>query len=170
MGWEGASFRGRKRVRAAATARLALLVVPLLLSGLPIGAFGLGASPGRSPPPDLGVAGPSPYGLPNETVTVQNLTIGNLSDFWGVGVNPGYNLTNFSGEVLPTPVQWVVWPAGDVADQYNMVNGTFWNNGVPSPALTDESQFVAACRSVSCHAIFTVPGEIDNPGFGAYEV
>ena len=29
---------------------------------------------------------------------------------------------------------------------------------------------MTACRAISCHAIFTVPGEINDPSFGAYEV
>jgi hypothetical protein len=103
-------------------------------------------------------------------VTVQNQTIGNLSDFWGVGLNPGFSLDNMTNETEETPINWVVWPAGDVADTFDMTNGTVWTDGVPSQDPTNESQFVAACEAISCHAIFTVPGEIDNPSFAAYEV
>jgi hypothetical protein len=147
---------------------LAFAVLPLLLTGFPLGSF-LSNSP-EAPAAGLVAATPAPPALPNETLTVRNQTIGNLSDFWGVGLNPGYNLTNLTNETLGTPVHWVVWPAGDVADTFDMTNGTTWTNGASVHILNNETQFVTACEAISCQAIFTVPGEIDNPAFGAYEV
>jgi hypothetical protein len=170
MGWGRARVRARWQVRATRAAGLAALILPLVISGWPVGAFSSAGSPGLPLGAALLPAGPNPAALPNETLTVQNQTIGNLTDFWGVGVNPGYNLTNISNETQDTPIDWVVWPAGAVGDEYNMVNGTLWTTGVPTPELNDEAQFVAACRSISCHAIFTVPGEINDPQFAAYEV
>ncbi len=51
-----------------------------------------------------------------------------------------------------------------------MTNGTLWTDGVPSNETTNEAEVVNACVAISCHAIFTVPGEIYDPAFGAYEV
>src|SRR5208282_1546084 len=170
MRWGAAGLRAGRRVRMFRPLQLALLVVPLLLSGLPVGILGPTTSGPPSPSSQLAVAGPPPVTLPNETLTIRNQTIGNLSNFWGAGVNPGYNLTNVTNETQGTPIDWVVWPAGDVADQYDMVNGTLWTNGVPATILNDEAQFVTACLAISCHAIFTVPGEINDSAFGAYEV
>jgi len=165
-----ASHRAGGWDRAIRVAQLALLVVPLLLSGIPLGAYTTAASSAQGGTSTIALAGGSPLALPTETVTVRNQTTGNLSSFWGAGVNPGYSLANLSSETKGTPVNWVVWPAGDVADSFDMTNGTVWTDGVPSADLTNESQFVAACEAIACHAILTVPGENDNPWFAAYEV
>lgn len=168
MGRWRADQTPRGRVSPLRAARLALLIVPLLLSGLPFGLFTLASSTGNSAA--VADSNPSPHGLPNETVTVRNQTIGDLSNFWGVGVNHGYGLSNATNETQGTPIDWFVWPAGAVADSYDMQNGTLWTDGTPSHAAVNESQFVAECRAISCHAIFSVPGEIDSPSTAAYEV
>jgi hypothetical protein len=170
MGWRGSGDRRGGRFVAARCARITVLVIPLLISGLPLGLFDVGTLPTTGAAVGFAIAGPPPQVVVNETLTVRNQTTNNLSDFWGTGLNPGYNLTNLTNETEGTPVNWVVWPAGDVADTFNMTNGTTWTNGVSTRILNNESQFVAACKAISCRAIFTVPGEIDNPTLGAYEV
>jgi hypothetical protein len=142
----------------------------LLFSAIPTGAFGLGAPTG-----DVGLRGASDSGLsplvlPTESVAIQNHTVGNLSNFWGVGVTPSVTLATASDEIQGTPVNWAVWPAGKIADTYNMTTGQVWTDGYPMVQPANESDFVSWCKSTSCHAIFTVPGEIDSPSTGAYEV
>jgi hypothetical protein len=51
-----------------------------------------------------------------------------------------------------------------------MSNGDEYNNGRFYVNPDNETGFVDWCRSVSCHAIFQVPGEIDNPSMAAWEV
>jgi hypothetical protein len=168
MGWRGEGHPRGGRSVGVLYARTAILVAPLFISGLPLGLF-------DATSPAIAGAGFVMGGLPppvavNETLTVRNQTTNNLSNFWGAGLNPGYNLTNLTNETQDTPLNWVVWPAGDVADTFDMTNGTTWTGGAPTHILNNESQFVSACKAISCQAIFTVPGEIDNPSFGAYEV
>jgi len=170
MGWRKDGGRDRGRVAPIRAARLALLIVPLLLSALPVGAFSPAPASHSGAAPVVTVAASPPQPMPTETVAVQNQTIGNLSSFWGVGVSPSVSLDNATNETQPTLVNWYVWPSGDIADDYNMTNGTVWSNGYPTQEATNEAQFVAWCKSISCHAILSVPGEIDSPSTGAYEL
>src|SRR5208282_1433557 len=126
---QGGGHGNQGGVALAQCARLSFLVIPLLLTSLPLGLFTPAATPALGTGSGVAVAGPSLPVLPNETLAVRNFTDGNLSDFWGAGLNPGYNLTNVTNETHGTPVNWVVWPAGDVADTFNMTNGTTWTNG-----------------------------------------
>jgi len=170
MGTRTADHRVQRGYVPVRVAQLSLLIVPLLLSGLPLGVFG---SPSTSPSgatPGAAVAVSSPSSLPSETVAVENQTNGNLSNFWGVGENPTVSLDNATAETQPTPITWYVWPAGKLGDSYNMSSGTLWTEGFPTQAPTNESQFVRWCKTTSCHTIFTVPGEIDNPANAAFEV
>jgi hypothetical protein len=108
--------------------------------------------------------------LPGENVVVENRTIGNLSQFWGTGVLPTNSLDNATNESQTTPINWFVWPAGKIADTYNMSSGQLWTNGIPSQQTVNETGFVRWCTSTDCHAIFTVPGEIDSPSTAAWMV
>src|SRR5580658_11267786 len=119
MGWSAARVHDSARFRAVRTARLALLVVPLLLTVIPLGSYNAPPVGVAAPDSHVSVAGPAPLTVTNDSLTVQNQTVGNLSNFWGVGLNPGFNLTNVTNETQGTPVSWVVWPAGDIADTYD---------------------------------------------------
>jgi hypothetical protein len=170
MGWGWTWLRRWGRAPASRWAELSVVVVLLVIAGLPTVVVSPQSPAQALAAAGIAVPGTSPAVIPIDTVTIRNQTIGNLSNFWGVGLNPGYSLNNISSETQGTPVNWVVWPAGDVADSYDMTNGTLWTNGIPAPEVDNESQFVTACRAISCHAIFSVPGEINDPQFGAYEV
>lgn len=163
-------LRGRgPPFRAAA---LLLVLAVLLLSGTPLGFFSassVAASPHVSSSATGAKSPPQPPPV-TETVTAQNQTIGDLSDFWGVGVNPAVTLANSTSETQPTPINWYTWPAGAFADTVNITSGTLWTEGYPTQEATNESQFVTWCKSVSCHAIISLPGEIDSPATGAYDV
>jgi hypothetical protein len=157
--------------------RLTLLVVPLLLvSSLPVGALVVLSSPSAGPSATSTAARPTPtspappQAPSTDVVTVLNQTVGNLSNFWGAGVTSGVSNANATTEVAGTPLDWFVWPAGKLADAFNMTDGQLWGYGNSSLQPTNETQFVDWCRSTACHAIFTVPGEIDSPSTGAYDV
>ena len=152
------------------TAVLVLLIAPLLLSAIPLTTSPPTGTAGSRPLPVITVARTQPPPFPNETVVVQNQTIGDLTDFWGVGVRPEVSLDNATVETESTPVNWYVWPAGSIADSFNMTSGTLWTQGYPTPVTTNESDFVDWCRSVNCSAILTLPGEIDSPSTAAYDV
>ncbi len=87
------------------------MIAPLLISGMPLGENASGAAHASGVAPGLIAAGPAPPSTPNDTVTVQNQVVGNLSDFFGVGLNPGYSIANFTNETQGTPINSVVWPA-----------------------------------------------------------
>ena len=70
-----------------------------------------------------------------------------------------------------TPVRYVVWPGGAIADRLNMsADKLYSNSGSVSKPATSEAQFVAWCRSVQCQAILQVPAEIDQPSVGAEQI
>ena len=93
MGWRGSGDRRGGRFVAARCARITVLVIPLLISGLPLGLFDVGTLPTTGAAVGFAIAGPPPQVVVNETLTVRNQTTNNLSDFWGTGLNPGYNLS-----------------------------------------------------------------------------
>jgi len=108
-------------------------------------------------------------GVPVENISIANASGGNLSSFWGVNFLPqdAAGSTALS-ETQGSPLQFYHWPGGAIADRFNMSNGTeYAPNGT---ALTNESQFVAFCKPIHCHAIFQVPGEINDTKKAAWEV
>ncbi|MCI4343997.1 MAG: hypothetical protein L3J92_07835, partial [Thermoplasmata archaeon] len=144
---------------------LAVAVVGLLaLPGIP-SAAAIGTSPVASVP-----------SLPGQN-TNATLVLGaghNLtSEFWGTTVAPWARLLPNEGSLTTgTPAQVVVWPGAFAGDEFNPLanngNGTLWtySNGQKTPP-TNESAFVAWCRTINCTAILQVPGEIDNPSIAA---
>ncbi|MCI4372236.1 MAG: hypothetical protein L3K02_01110 [Thermoplasmata archaeon] len=126
--------------------------------------------PSPGPTPKVIFAGHPPPTQPNETVTIQNRTVGNLSQFWGLGLDANTPFGTASAEVQGSPVSYYEWPAGKIADSFNMTNGELWTYGYGSPEGTNESQFVQWCQSISCHAILAVPGEINDSAAAAYDV
>jgi hypothetical protein len=76
-----------------------------------------------------------------------------------------------SDVVNATPIRYVVWPAGDQADRYDVLQNRFYFDGGNSTVPPEsEAAFAGWCRSVGCHAILTVPGEIDNASYAQAEV
>lgn len=125
--------------------------------------------------PSLGVTSAAPSHLP--VVITPSLAIGarlgNLSPgFWGADLRPYYTLGSTQmAQLNSTPVRFIRWPGGATADQYNNTANTIENNnGTTYSPPTNESEFVAWCRSVGCQAVFELPGEIDSPSTAAYYV
>jgi hypothetical protein len=138
----------------------------LLLPGIP------GVSASRAAEHSAG-ASPAPP-APNANASLQLGSDHNLtSAFWGTTVAPWARLLPNEGALTTgTPNQVVVWPGAFAGDDFNPLgdngNGTLWsyNNGENTPP-TNESAFVAWCRSINCTAILQVPGEINNPSIAA---
>ena len=150
---------------------VALAVAAVLLLTLP-GAVATGpASRAVNLLPGAGT--PSPP-VPNVNATLALQPGHNLSPlFWGSSVSSRVHLAPNEGDLTAgTPVHVVVWPGAFAGDDFNPLansaHGTIWTsgNGQAAPS-TNESQFVAWCRSINCTAIFQVPGEIDNPSIAA---
>ncbi|MFI5414724.1 MAG: hypothetical protein ACHQ16_03540, partial [Candidatus Lutacidiplasmatales archaeon] len=91
------------------------------------------------------------------------------SDFFGstVTVDSGI-VTNESDFIRATPARLLVWPGGGFGDRYDPIAGLMHGHlTLPGPAPSNETAFIALCRSVGCHAIFQVPGEINSSAFAA---
>jgi len=141
-----------------------LMVLPS--NGLGGVAGSASATPANSGPP---LSGP----ICNITVCV-NLTLNSTaidlsSTFWGTTISPRARLLpNEATLVNATPTQIIVWPGGGAGDDYNPItNHLYTSNGHWTKPVTNESDFVAWCKSVRCQAIFQVPAEIDEPGLAA---
>jgi len=107
------------------------------------------------------------------TLTVQTAKVASLpAGFWGADVRPYYPLSTGTAALLnSTPVTTLRWPGGATGDDYNYTaNRLYYNGGTYYSPPTNESQFVAFCRSVACQAILELPGEVDDPATAAYYV
>ena len=116
-----------------------------------------------------------PLGSPllTATLTVRNSTVTVLGGaFWGADVRPYYTLGPAEGAAFnATPLVFLRWPGGTIADQYNYTaNRIYGDGGTYYSPPTNESKFIAWCRTVSCGAIFQLPAEIDSPSTAAYYV
>jgi hypothetical protein len=150
---------------------LGLVTVTVLIAlGLSVG--GLLLLPASANP-----AGPSPVNIFSSTartpavdnVSIGTQTIGSLAPIWGVDLRPEYRVGSATtAEVQGTPITYVRWPGGAIADRFNMSTGAVYFPSSTAP--TNESEFVTWCRSVGCQAILQVPGEIDSPSTAAWEV
>lgn len=93
-------------------------------------------------------------------------------DFWGANV--GLNVpvsTTLTSAFLGTSATLVRWPGGAAGDALNYTTGILTNvSGAQYPAAMSLSAFVTWCRSVDCHALLELPGEIDDPATAAYYV
>jgi hypothetical protein len=180
VGQPGASLTPRVRsasgafpdLRVARSFALGVAVV-LLLSGLATSELSAGpASNGASEtrpaalaPGPIAPAGSAPI---NTTLTV-NTTSANLSStFWGTTVNNEVRM--FRGEptdVNATPARVLVWPGAMAGEDFDPLADVHYNtyDGAPTPALTNESEFVQMCEAIHCTAIVQVPAEIDDPSF-----
>ncbi len=167
---KGLRVSARKRsnagVRAVGTAVAgAIGVVVLLLTS------GLVASLG--PPP----AASGDSGL--EPAVSAGISILPLSDaapiaatFWGINLPPAEPFTLTDAKLLATtPVTYIRYPGGASADGTNYTSGIVTNKtGSTHRATTPPSAFIASCVSIRCHAILTLPAEIDSPSTAAYYV
>lgn len=93
--------------------------------------------------------------------------------FWGSTVTPRAPLLPEEGSLVrSTPTEIVVWPGAGAGDDYNPMSNTLYSSaGVVAPTTpTNLTEFIAWCRTISCSAIFQVPGEIDNASFAAADV
>ncbi len=92
--------------------------------------------------------------------------------FWGADVRV-YNAVGSTQAGLwnATPLGYVRWPGGAVADGYNFSANVITNGGGGTfNPPQDEKMFVSWCRTVHCQAILQVPAEINDPATAAYYV
>ena len=97
--------------------------------------------------------------------------------FLGVNLRADYALPGSQGPaVAAAGIQLVRWPGGALADRLDPLAdndaGLIYGGGegLPYPPASTAAQFVRWCGSVSCRAIISLPGEIDNPAYAAEEV
>ena len=163
----GPSARARLPWSSWLAAGVALLVV---LSGNAV-AQPLSAAPSVGPvaaslPTSAAAAiAPDGYTTIPTTLTVSHAPANLSSQFWGTTVNNEVRM--FHGEtnaVNATPARVLVWPGAMAGEDYDPLTQTHYNtyNGTPTPALTNESQFVQLCKATHCIAIVQVPAEIDS--------
>ncbi|MGA8274915.1 MAG: hypothetical protein WB852_01280, partial [Thermoplasmata archaeon] len=113
--------------------------------------------------------------MPGSSLTINAyLTLGNGASnltspiLLGSTVTPRAPLLpNQAALVNATPQGAIVWPGGNAGDTLNPLgsNGTgilYTSDGQFVHPETNESEFVAWCRSINCTAIFQVPGELNN--------
>jgi hypothetical protein len=154
-------------VIALAVAAVALLTVPVPPTAA------LYPATSRSP-----ASAPTPLQGP---IAGLKLQAGNLTSpyLWGTVVSPrAHILPDEDSLVNATPDRLVLFPGAVSGDQYNMINNSMlsfvrvkgiWHTSFAAPP-TSVTEFVQWCRSISCTAMFQVPGEIDNPAFAAQVV
>lgn len=148
-------------------------VVPLALATVFLltvpGAFANGGA-AASGPLLSGALAPPGTGAPiNNTFLSLGAGTNVSSQLFGTTVTARASLIPNEGSLVnATPARLVVWPGGDTGDWYdplgNLAHGLLYdpyNNRSRAP-LTNESEFVAWCRSINCTAILQVPGEINN--------
>ena len=89
--------------------------------------------------------------------------------FWGANVGLNVPVSNaLTSAVAGTRIALVRWPGGAAGDALNYTTGVLTNaSGAQYKAQMDLPAFVAWCRSVSCHALLELPGEIDDPATAA---
>jgi hypothetical protein len=151
---------------------LALLI---LLSGAGSSFPGTGPSSTHSTAVNASAAGVLPalaitpsYTTLSTTLTVNRSSVNLSSQFWGTTVNNEVRM--FRGEtdaVNATPAKVLVWPGAMAGEDYDPFTNTHYSTyyGTPTPALTNESQFIQMCRAIHCTAIMQVPAEIDDPSY-----
>ena len=106
-------------------------------------------------------------------ISILNSSLWSLdSAFWGADVRVYYALGGPEAQLMnATPIHYVRWPGGAVADQYNASANRIWaDGGVYSTPASSETQFVAWCQLIDCHAIIQLPGEINDAATAAYYV
>jgi hypothetical protein len=181
-------------VRTPAFLALGIVVVVALLLGSALGAdlgsaTGVGSAAGPAP---AGTAGPTLLGAPGNSLLAPtagaatpsatsyysaSVTTAALRDaqatpwtFWGVNVAAVQQFTKTdASSVAQTPVNFLRYPGGLLGEELNFTSDVVTNNnGATQKASTSVAAFVAACRSIGCHAIVQLPVEIDQPQTAAY--
>ena len=153
-----------RRSRAQRVASLfAIVVAASVIVTVPLSLPGRGAAIAAP-----GVAAQNPTGTPIVGPPSDATPIS--SAFWGVNVAAAQRFNSAdAASVAATPVNYLLYPAGILGDEYNYTSGVLTSdNGTQSVATTSTSQFVTSCESISCHAILQLPAEIDRPGIAAY--
>jgi len=110
------------------------------------------------------------YPIVLDNLTLSTTPINLSSEFWGTTVSPRAPLLPNEGELVnATPTQLIVWPGAFGGDLYNPISNTIYSSGGSSEGApsTNESQFITWCKSIGCHAIFQVPGEVNNTTLAA---
>jgi len=90
--------------------------------------------------------------------------------FWAVGTH-AVKIQNqsLSAQVNETPITYFRWGGG--GDTANQSTGVSYSpNGTPSRGNGSDGAFVKFCEWRECHSIFSVPGEINDPGAAAVTV
>jgi hypothetical protein len=149
-----------------APALLAALVVSLLLV----------SAVGNSTGPAAASSGSSPIGDASSSVSGK-VVVGAFSkavpispEFWGVNVVASRPFTSTdAAAVATTPVQYVRFPGGILAEEFNYTSGVVTaTDGKQSHAVTSTATFVASCKQIGCKAIMQLPTEINSSSTAAY--
>jgi Divergent InlB B-repeat domain len=156
--------------QALSSAGLLLLLLATVLGG----ALTLRLSPAFASGSSTALGEARPLAEGSATIQITSFTPSETlsNSFWGTTLLASSpTSSNTSLIVNATPAHEVVWPGGFLADVTDIVNSTIHGpGGGVQPAATSTPSFVAWCRSVGCHAIFQVPGEIDSPSTAAADV
>ncbi len=148
---------------------IAILVVAIVLSGALV-AWGFYTTPRRPTTPSY----PTTTAELTPAAGASPRTLG--PDFLGINLRATFAMQGPQGSaVAASGVHLVRWPGGDLGDRLDplALNGTglvYGGPGAPLPPASTAAEFVAWCKSVSCSAIVTLPGEIDDPSFASQEV
>ena len=120
------------------------------------------------------IVAPRIVGTNNPTVDGV-LSIGSVvaeppATLWAVGAHAvQINSPALSAQLNETPITYFRWGGG--GDNANQTTGILYSpNGTPSGPNASDVAFVKFCRARDCQAIFSVPGEINNPGAAAVTV
>jgi hypothetical protein len=124
--------------------------------------------------PSASAGSPGVTGSPTASFQLPSLlpSIHLAPSFWGADTRIYYPANSTLATAYNNSgLEFVRWPGGAVADQYNLTqNRIYQDGGHYDTPPTDIQQFVHWCRAVGCHAIVQLPGEIDSPSTAAYEV
>ncbi|MCI4333323.1 MAG: hypothetical protein L3K01_06345 [Thermoplasmata archaeon] len=112
------------------------------------------------------LVGPNPSTL-NGTLFVGAVVAYPPATFWTVGTHAvKIENSSLSAQVNQTPI--VTFRYGGGGDSTNQTIGVSYSNaGLASPPGPGDPQFVQFCEWRHCHAVMSVPGEIDDPGAAA---
>lgn len=141
------------------------LVFVLLIVPFPLASAITGSTSSRSASEPFASTAPTPV----DTVSLSGQVATSLAPVFGADLRPEYRVgATLTSETQGTAISYFRFPGGAIADRFNMSTGTVY--APSSVAPTNESEFVAWCRSVACHAILQVPAEINDPAMAAWEV
>ncbi len=89
--------------------------------------------------------------------------------FWGINAAAAQRFNNSDATaVASTPVNYIRFPAGNLAEEYNYTTSVLTApSGVQKTATTSVAEFVSACELIGCRAILELPAEINSPATAA---